>query len=300
MCFKHGFSSSDRTTLSRGRGHRHVRELNTLHSRPSPTASVSNSTEVDDSGRPITFAAAIPVGAWHPFLPRALESLATQGVPLQIALLDASGDPCVRQLADESGVAFAYRRHGPDQGQADAIAEGWRETSGDVLLWLNADDRLRPNALATASKAFAGDRHLAVFYGHSDFVDETGAVVGSHDQVAPIGPLLYRSNIISQPSCFVRRAWVNRVGGMDPQLQYTMDWDLWARLYAAGAPFECTEEVLSEVFMGAGTKTAEVNISRLREIASLVARHRGWWSAAKTTLSVAVHTYIRQWEGQRR
>jgi GT2 family glycosyltransferase len=232
----------------------------------------------------------MPVGAWHPLLPGALASLAAQTQPLEIAFMNASDDARVVEAANASGLNFTLRHEGPDGGQSDAIATGWDRTTGDVVFWLNADDQLTPGALDAAAAAFKADPDLAVFYGGSQFVDIYGAVTGVHEQVADISDLIYRSNIISQPSCFVRRSWVERVGGLNRSLHYTMDWDLWVRLYAAGARFQRTDAILSKVFMGEGTKTADINMRRLNEIARLVNRHVGPFSAMKSVIAFARHT----------
>ncbi|MCP2680153.1 glycosyltransferase [Maricaulaceae bacterium NA33B04] len=236
-----------------------------------------------------SFAAVMPVGRWHPLLPAALDSLAIQDRPLQVAFMDASGDSRVARAADASGIKFTARHEGPDGGQADAIVKGWSHTQGEVLFWLNADDQLMPGALSAASGAFASDNRLAVFYGGSGFVDASGETIGAHPGVEDVSDMLYRSNIISQPSCFARRDWVERIGGLDRTLHYTMDWDLWVRLYAAGAKFKRTEAPLSWVFMGEGTKTAQINLARLSEIFRLVNRHAGPFNALKSVLAFARH-----------
>lgn len=239
--------------------------------------------------QPDVFAIAIPVGSWHPLFPRVLESIARQECAVELALLDASGDARVAQAADASGLHFTYRREGPDRGQAAAIAEGWRETGGNILTWLNADDLLAPGALKRVSAAFAADPGLDVFYGDSAIIDADGREFRRHGQVADISPLLLRSNIISQPSCFPRRSAVERIGGIDETLCYTMDWDLWVRLYVAGARFERTDAVLSMVYWGPETKTASLSRKRLGEMAALVARHAGPVSAVKTVLATIGH-----------
>ncbi|MEQ8403749.1 MAG: glycosyltransferase [Oceanicaulis sp.] len=243
----------------------------------------------------LSFAAAVPVGAWHEDLPRALSSLKDQGAPLEVALLDASGDPRVAAAADESGLAFAYRRHGRDDGQAAAIAEGWARTRSDLVFWLNADDRLTPGALGRVGREFAADPEADVVFGGSVFVGPGDVRIGVHDQVAEVSPLLLRSNVISQPSCFARRCAVESVGGLDQRLHYVMDWDLWVRLYAAGARFRRVEDTLSLVFMGAGTKTAHLTPRRLSEVFHLVRRNAGLWSALKSTLAVSTGTLGRRW-----
>lgn len=243
----------------------------------------------------VNFAAAVPVGAWHDFLPSTFESLASQNIPLQVALLDASNDPRVAAAADASGIKFIYRRHGSDVGQSDAIKEGWRHTDADVVFWLNSDDRLLPGALALVSAAFQSEPGPDVVYGGSDFIDALGRRIGSHDQVEDISALLLRSNIISQPSCFARRAAVEQVGGLDGSLHYVMDWDLWVRLYRDGARFVRVDETLSAVYMGEGTKTEHVAPDRLSEVFNLVHRNAGLWPATKSTLALIAHTLHSRW-----
>lgn len=240
-------------------------------------------------GSEISFAIAVPIGSWHPLLPRVLDSLAQQRVPLQLALLDASGDIRVRDAVDQSGLMFTYRREGPDAGQAAAIAEGWRATEGSVLGWLNCDDRLVPGALKAVSEVFRADQQIDAVYGESVFVDLRGNRIGRHDQVADISPLILRSNIISQPSCFIRRTLVNSIGGLNEGLHYTMDWDLWVRAYVASAKFHRLRSVLSEVYMGPETKTDSISARRLREMALLTNRHAGPVAAAKTVMATLIH-----------
>lgn len=243
----------------------------------------------------IRFSCAVPVGRWHPFLPAALQSLAGQTVPLDVALLDSSGDPRVAEAADSSRINFAYRRTGPDKGQAAAIAEGWRKTDGDVVFWLNADDRLLPNALNLVASAFESRDAPDVVFGDSDFIDIRGCKTGRHDQVADVNDLLLRSNTISQPSCFAKRDAVERAGGLNESLHYVMDWDLWVRLYRSGARFKRLENTLSAVYMAEDTKTGLINAGRLREVHALVRHNAGTWAAVKSTVSLAGATLHRRW-----
>lgn len=208
--------------------------------------------------------------------------------------MDASGDPRVDEAADRSGLDFAWRRHGRDEGQADAITEGWSRTRSDIVFWLNADDRLVDRALERVAASFAAAPRADVVFGGSHFVDRYGRRVGTHTQVADVSALLLRSNTISQPSCFARRAAVEAVGGLDSGLHYVMDWELWVRLYRAGASFVRLEDALSEVYMGDGTKTATIAPRRLAEVFGLVRRHAGAWAALKSTLAVSAETLSRR------
>lgn len=222
------------------------------------------------------FSISVPVGAYHPFLRACLESLKIQRAPVAVALLDASGDARVRALGDAYDAMLAYRRHDPDDGQAAAIAEGWDHTDGDVLGWLNADDLLFPDALARAAAALDGDGDAGgvdVAYGNSTILDEAGRMTGYHWSVEPPGDRLLESGIISQPSCFFRRDAYDRAGAMNRDLHYTMDWDLFIRIYKSGAQFRFIDAPLSLVLWGSDTKTASFNPRRREELKAIIAAH---------------------------
>ncbi|MEO1242980.1 MAG: glycosyltransferase [Pseudomonadota bacterium] len=242
----------------------------------------------------MTFSISVPIGAYHPFLRHNLASLAAQitdanGVELAIAFLDASGDNRVREIADEFDSMLAYRRHGPDGGQSDAIVEGWNNCPGDILGWLNADDILFPGALSKAAAAFSANPAIDVVYGHSIIIDDDFRATGYHWAVEPPGPRLLEAGIISQPSCFFRRSAYERAGGLDCDLHYTMDWELWIKLFKSGAQFEFIEDVLSLVLWSDDTKTSSFNQQRRDEINAIIRSNLDERSSRRVFRSFAVH-----------
>ena len=220
-----------------------------------------------------TFAISVPVGAWHPFLPHALASLKAQGPGVKVALLDASGDPRVQALGDAEDAWLAYRRHGKDKGQSDAILEGWANVDGDWLGWLNADDILMPGALGRVRSKIADEPGIDLVYGQSTIIDEDSAMTGYHFNVERPGPRLLEGCIISQPSCFFKRSTYQSVGGLNPDLHYVMDWELWIRLYKSNAKFAFIDEPMSQALWGADTKSASLNERRRTELRAIISEH---------------------------
>ncbi len=188
-----------------------------------------------------------------------------------MAVLDASGDPRVAETLTAYEPLITYLRSGKDAGQAAAIAEGWQHGEGDVLGWLNADDFLYPGALAAARRVLTERTDVDVVTGDSVFLDEKGRFTGFHPGVNVPDARILTSNPISQPSTFIRRSAIDRIGGINRDLHYTMDWDLWSRLHSAGCRFASHADCLSGVRIARGTKTMGFGAARRREVLNLIA-----------------------------
>ncbi len=125
---------------------------------------------------------------------------------------------------------------GPDNGQSDAINRGLAEATGDVLAWLNSDDRYAPGALQAVAEAWQA-RPFDWCFGNCRIIDEADREIRraitryKTAQSRRYGyRRLLRRDFISQPSTFFSRAAVQAVGLLDPALVYSMDYDYWLRL----------------------------------------------------------------------
>lgn len=128
-----------------------------------------------------------------------------------------AGDPRLRWISE------------PDRGQADAINKGWARCRGGVLAWLNSDDTYLPHAVATQVAALAADPTAGAVYGDARYVDAAGHPLGL---IAgrPFSPAaVLRLEIPVQPTVFLRRELVARVGPLDVGRRFSMDTDYWAR-----------------------------------------------------------------------
>ena len=238
---------------------------------------------------PPIFAISVPIGAYHPLLRDCLVSLAIQSPRPQVAVLDASGDPRVAEAVAEFADLVVYHREGPDEGQSDAIIEGWDNLSGDILGWLNADDALYPGALEEAAKVFADAPDTDLFYGHSTIINDDDVIQGYHWAVEPPSDMLLAGDIISQPSCFFRRSTLDGIGGLDRELHYTMDWDIWVRFWRAGAKFAYTDNILSRVLWSGDAKTGGFNRRRREELERIIGANASLVRRLKSRVGFALH-----------
>jgi glycosyltransferase involved in cell wall biosynthesis len=163
---------------------------------------------------------------------------------------------------------------GPDGGQSDAINRGFAATTGEIIAWLNADDRYLPGAIRAAAEAFMQDASIDLVYGQAVLVDRAGNRLGSTRYGEPwnLRDLVGRTNYIQQPAAFFRRAAFNAVGGLQVDLHYVMDYDLWIRLGSRGG-VRFLPQVLAEVRIYPETKTASGGLQRFQEMERMIRRH---------------------------
>ena len=214
-----------------------------------------------------TFAIVIPSLNQSHFLPWALESLRSQSRPFNLAIMDGGSTDNFKEAIRGYADIITYLRSGPDRGQASAIRKGKETIRGDIVAWLNADDYYFPEALEKVASCFEDDPELDVVYGDAVHVTPEGFFSSYFPPIQTYNSrTLTRRCFICQPACFVRRAAYEKVGGIDPTLRYTMDWDLWCRLSVSDAKFQYIHEPLAAVRYYAGTKTLSSDPLRYREI----------------------------------
>ena len=122
-----------------------------------------------------------------------------------------------------------------DGGQSDALNKALARSTGDIVVWLNADDLLVPGSLAAAASAFETDPDLAFAYGDFDIIGSMGEVLRTYKSSAYSWMRIFaRGCYIFSGSLFVRRQALLGIGGFDETLHACMDLDLMLRLDAAG------------------------------------------------------------------
>jgi len=232
----------------------------------------------------MVYSIAIPVLGQANFLATALSSIQVQTCRFQLAVMDATPNHSVQDVLEDFTGIVSYRRHGEDSGQSAAIQEGWNHTDGDIVAWLCADDYYFPYTLEEVDKIFVAHPEIDVVYGDSVFVDREGNFQRYFVEIDDDISTILKSCCISQPSCFLRRSALDRMGKLNPKLHYIMDWDLWTQLYKAGAKFYYLHKPLSAVRMYPETKTARGSTARYAEINRHLKQNIGFLSRIRVLL----------------
>lgn len=158
----------------------------------------------------------------------------------------------------ESGQPKGFRwAQEKDGGQADAINKGFGKCRGEIMAWLNSDDLYAPGALDFVAEYFRGHPEVDVLYGHRIVIDEEGREVGRWVLPSTAHEVLDYFDYIPQETLFWRRGLWEKVGGVRPDFQFSVDWDLLRRFRAAGARFARVPYFLGCFRIHAGQKTSQ-------------------------------------------
>ncbi len=190
-------------------------------------------------------------------LPEALESLSQQTLAdfEVIAVDDGSSDSTLATLQawaarDSRFQAFA-RPHG---GILPTLNAGLALCRAPLIARMDADDRAHPERLARqvaylhthpeialVSCRVAAFPAEAVRTGFRIYLDWLNALLSDED----IRREIFVESPLPHPSVLMRKEWIERVGGYEEH-GWPEDYDLWLRLYLAGARFAKLPEVLLE------------------------------------------------------
>ena len=171
------------------------------------------------------------------FLREALESAfgQTRAADEIVIVDDGSETPVAEFLKGVGGVRVVRQANA---GLSSARNAGARAVSADLVIFLDADDRLRPEAVAAGAEAMMANPTADLAYGAHLRVRADCSVIGGI-QFIPLEEDAYsallRRNIIGMfGSAIVRRSALLEVGGFDVSLPRCEDYDLYLRLARRG------------------------------------------------------------------
>lgn len=162
----------------------------------------------------------------------------------------------------------------PDDGMSDAINKGFNRARGEWVMWLNADDRLKPGALA-AMLPLMEKSAADVVYGDWDFVDESGTFL-RHVKSLPWSRFVHVHHhcFIGSTAAFYRKSTVIDAGHrLRNDFRYVMDGEFYARLDAAGKRFEHVPVTVADFRMHGGN-LSQRHLGKTKDMEQILAAER--------------------------
>jgi glycosyltransferase involved in cell wall biosynthesis len=179
----------------------------------------------------------IPTRNQGRFIAQCIDSCIAQGIAdSEILVVDGASTDNTREVLASYGEQIRWVSE-PDRGQSDAINKGVGMAKGELIAWINSDDYYTSSqAITCLLAAFEAERDVDIAYGNGERVDVEGRPIGDYrarppERLADI--ITHPASFVLQPAVLFRRELFLDVGGLADALHYTMDYELWIRMFAA-------------------------------------------------------------------
>lgn len=225
-------------------------------------------------------------------LPQSVRSiLGQQDAALELIVVDdgssdGTGPWLDRLAAGDERVRVVH--HAQPRFVSGARNAGIAQARGRWVAFCDDDDLWAPDKLAAQLAAMRRDRARWSCTGVAVVNEKLDMVGHHHVQGGEILPRLLQSNRIPTGSTVVaERSLIGEVGGFDPALRGSEDWDLWIRL-AQHSPLTAVDRPL--IAYRLGPQSLSMIIEPMREGRQIIARrYRALAAAAGVAIDEAGH-----------
>ncbi len=154
----------------------------------------------------------------------------------------------------------------PDGGQSAALNEGFVQAKGDIVGWLNADDRYRPDCFAHVAQTFARHPQIDVLYGDYTRMNCEGSHLSLRREMEFNHFVLKYHRVLYIPTTatFFRRHVFDDGNLLRHDLNYAMDLEFFIRLARLGYRFHHLPRILADFRVHAKSKSIQF-LDRQRE-----------------------------------
>ncbi len=206
-----------------------------------------------------------------PGLLRTAQSLASQTrTDAEWIVIDGAStgaDQVTKEMLSPSPATFISE---PDAGIYDAMNKGWKEASGDWVLFLNAGDTLCQDRTLADVIPQLEESETDWAFGMVRNVDNQGKVIGIQN-ASPFNRMGHAlgNTTVPHQATFMRKDLLERLGGFNPHIGTAADQELIYRAALSGPPLELVWPVTDFQLDGVGMQVSpSAHISIMRKARS--------------------------------
>jgi cellulose synthase/poly-beta-1,6-N-acetylglucosamine synthase-like glycosyltransferase len=239
----------------------------------------------------------VPCYNGAPFLEEALASALAQTHPaVEVIVVDDGSTDSSPEIAQRLPVRYLRQEN---RGLSEARNRGIRESKGAYIIFLDADDRLLPDAAAAGLRALEARPDCAMAVGDHAFISAEGVRIRKSGKFAVVPrpyEALLKSNFIEMiSSVLFRRSVFDQVGHFNAQLKVAEDYDLYLRI-ARVQPI-CCHSVLAAEYRMHGSNISH-NAELMLTTTLKVLKSQEVFIRNDTGRQVAFRAGIRSWRKQ--
>lgn len=163
----------------------------------------------------------------------------------------------------------------PDGGQSDALNKGFKKATGDIVGWLNADDRYLMGCFKKVSDYFRDEKQTDLIYGDYRLIDAQGNILQSRRELDFDLFMLKYLHVLYIPSTstFFRRRIFLENNFLDNSYHYSMDYEFFLRLALKGYRFDHIHAFLADFRSHAKSKSLSALVKQKQELRRALLTH---------------------------
>ena len=191
------------------------------------------------------------------FLEQTILSVLGQDYPhIEYIIVDGGSTDGSVEIIKRYADRIAWWVTEPDAGQSDAINKGLSRSHGDVVTWLCSDDVYTPGAVSESVGYLESHPDADMVYGDVEMIDAAGQPITVITGLPfDMKRVLTEPHRIPQPTMFLRRSAMERVGLLRADLHYMMDLEWWLRIVVSGGRLDYLPGVRARIRLHGGAKT---------------------------------------------
>jgi glycosyltransferase involved in cell wall biosynthesis len=210
------------------------------------------------------------------YVQETLDSIAALGTPHEHVIFDGgSDDGTLDVIRAHAGPEVRWTSE-PDRGQTHAVNRAMAAAGGELVMWINADDVVIPDAVDRAVARLQADPGLAAVYGGIELIDAASETRRTYiPEDWSWRRFLYLGDYIPLPTVIFRRALIDAVGPLHEEWRDAADYDFYLRVFD-GRRVERIPEPLVRFRFHEDSKTSKDVWTQQRELLEIrLRRARG-------------------------
>ncbi len=233
------------------------------------------------------------------FLEESIQSVVSQksdDIELEYIVIDGASTDTSLEIIDRYRSQISIFISEPDDGPVDAINKGLKLATGDIVGWLNTDDRYHPGVLKRVAEAFKTEPSKALCFGRCNIIDEQGReirrwITRFKESFFPISSrfTVQCLNFVSQPTLFFTQHALKDTGFLREDLIAAWDYDFVLRLWKNGGAICLRNQIPLSDFRWHETSISGTRfILQFKEEVEVAQKDAG-----KLTLQTCIHHGVR-------
>jgi len=170
------------------------------------------------------------------FLEETILSVLNQNYPnLEYIIIDGGSTDGSVEIIKKYQDRIAYWVSEKDEGHGDALNKGFKKATGEILAWINSDDKYHAWAFSIVAEIFVTNNDVNWIAGLPSIWNKKGELIAIQNERFNMYAFILMGfrRIIQQESVFFRKSLWEKAGGyISRDYKLMIDSELWSRFFA--------------------------------------------------------------------